>query len=38
MLNTEEEKLEPRKEALMWDSVLFVGSLIACAWIVSLFN
>jgi hypothetical protein len=38
MLNTEEEKLAPRKEALMWDSVLFVGSLIACAWIVSLSN
>jgi hypothetical protein len=38
ILNTEEEKLEPRKEALMWDSVLFVGSMIACAWIVSLFN
>jgi hypothetical protein len=38
MLNTKEEKLEPRKEALMWDSVLFVGSLIACAWIVSLFK
>jgi hypothetical protein len=38
ILNTEEEKLEPRKEALMWDSVLFVGALIACAWIVSLFN
>ena len=38
MLNTEEEKLAPRKEALMWDSVLFIGSLIACAWIVSLFN
>jgi hypothetical protein len=38
MLNTEEEKLEPRKKALMWDSVLFGGGLIACAWIVSLFN
>jgi len=38
ILNTEEEKLEPRKEALMWDCVLFVGSMIACAWIVSLFN
>ena len=38
ILNTEEEKLEPRKEALMWDSVLFVGGLIACAFIVSLFN
>jgi hypothetical protein len=38
ILNTEEEKLEPRKKALLWDSVLFAGSLIACAWIVSLFN
>jgi hypothetical protein len=38
MLNTEEEKLAPRKEALMWDSILFIGSLIGCAWIVSLFN
>jgi hypothetical protein len=38
MLNTEEEKLEPRKKALMWDSVLFGGGLIGCAWIVSLFN
>jgi hypothetical protein len=38
MLNTEEEKLEPRKEALLWDSVLFGGSLIACSFIVSLFN
>jgi hypothetical protein len=38
ILNTEEEKLEPRKKALLWDSVLFGGSLIACAWIVSLFN
>ena len=38
MLNTEEEKLEPRKKALMWDSVLFMGSLIACAWVVSLFK
>jgi len=38
ILNTEEEKLAPRKEALMWDSVLFIGSMIACAWIISLFN
>ena len=38
ILNTEEEKLEPRKKALMWDSVLFGGGLIGCAWIVSLFN
>jgi hypothetical protein len=38
ILNTEEEKLEPRKKALMWDSVLFAGGLIGCAWIVSLFN
>jgi|SRR5262245_5358073 len=38
ILNTEEEKLEPRKEALMWDSVLFVGGIIACAGIVALFN
>ena len=38
MLNTEEEKLEPHKKALMWDSVLFMGSLIACAWVVSLFK
>jgi len=38
ILNTEEEKLEPRKEALLWDSVLFVGALIACAFVVSFFN
>ena len=38
ILNAEEEKLEPRKEALMWDCVLFVGSMIACAFVVSLFN
>jgi hypothetical protein len=38
ILNTEEENLEPRKKALMWDSVLFAGGLIGCAWIVSLFN
>ena len=38
ILNTEEEKLEPRKKALLWDSVLFAGGLIGCAWIVSLFN
>jgi hypothetical protein len=30
--------MEPRKKALMWDSVLFAGGLIACALIVSLFN
>jgi len=37
-LNTEEEKPEPRKDALGWDCVLFMGSVIACAWIVSFFN
>ena len=38
ILNTEEEKLEPRKKALMWDSVLFAGGIIGCALLVSLFN
>lgn len=38
ILNTEEEKLEPRKKALMWDSVLFAGGIIACALVVSFFN
>jgi hypothetical protein len=38
ILDTEEEKLEPRKKALMWDSVLFAGGIIACALPVSLFN
>jgi hypothetical protein len=33
-----EEEMEPRKKALIWDSVLFAGALIACALIVSLFN
>jgi hypothetical protein len=36
ILNTEEEKLEPRKKALLWDSVLFAGGIIACAFLVSL--
>src|SRR5262245_8630485 len=35
ILNTEEEKLEPRKKALMWDSVLFAGGIIACALLAS---
>jgi hypothetical protein len=38
ILNTEEEKLEPRKRALMWDSVLFGGGIIGCALLASLFN
>jgi hypothetical protein len=36
ILNTEEEKLEPRKKALMWDSVLFAGGIVACAGLVAL--
>jgi hypothetical protein len=38
ILNTEEEKLEPRRKALMWDSVLFAGGVIACALPVSFFS
>lgn len=38
LLNTEEEKLEPRKKALMWDSVLFAGGIVACAGLSSLVN
>jgi hypothetical protein len=38
ILNTEEEKLEPRKRALMWDSILFAGGIIACALLVSFFS
>jgi hypothetical protein len=38
ILNTEEEKLEPRKKALMWDSVLFAGGIIACALLASSLN
>jgi hypothetical protein len=38
MLNTEAEKLEPRKNALMWDSVLFAGGIIGCALLASFFN
>jgi hypothetical protein len=37
VLNTEEEKIEPRKKALMWDSVLFGGAIIACAALASAF-
>ena len=36
LLNTEEEKLEPRKKALMWDSLLFAGGIIICAALSSL--
>jgi hypothetical protein len=38
LLNTEEEKLEPRKKALMWDSVLFAGGIVGCAALTSLLN
>jgi hypothetical protein len=36
ILNTKEEKLEPRKKALMWDSVLFAGGIVLCAALASL--
>jgi hypothetical protein len=35
ILNTEEEKLEPRRKALMWDGVLFAGAIILCAALAS---
>ena len=38
ILSTEEEKLTPRKRALMWDSVLFAGGIVACAGLASLAN
>jgi hypothetical protein len=38
ILNTEEEKLEPRKKALMWDSVLFAAGIVGCALLASSFN
>ena len=36
ILNTKEEKLEPRKKALMWDSVLFASGIVLCAALASL--
>ena len=36
LLNIEEEKLDPRKKALLWDSVLFGGAMVLCAWLASL--
>lgn len=31
VLDTEDEKPEPRKKALLWDSVLFGGGIVLCA-------
>jgi len=38
ILNAKEVKLEPRKKALMWDSVLFAGGIVLCAALALVVN
>jgi hypothetical protein len=36
LLKIEEEQIDPRKRALMWDSLLFAGGILVCAGLASL--
>jgi hypothetical protein len=36
LLKIEEEQIDPRKRALMWDSLLFAGGIVVCAGLASL--
>ena len=36
LLKIKEEEIDPRKRALMWDSLLFAGGILACAGLSSL--
>lgn len=36
LLKIEEEEIDPRKRALMWDSLMFAGGILVCAGLSSL--